>query len=141
MEETVIVIMLKDKVTGFLDKELGAYTIEENEDMIYNTYAVKNKDDGYTIFMRLTCDRDVSDWEFNAIYDYYDTNPLTSLVNAVDEDTEQYNPTWLVTFDFLDNIEEMEEKINKILSVHKEELLSVYDAIADKKDDYIDKKD
>lgn len=141
MDETIIVIMLKDKATGFLEKELGAYTIVENEDLIYNTYAVKSENDKYTVFMKVTCDRDVSDWEFDAIYDYYDTEPLASLVYAVDEDTEQYNPTWLIRFDFLEPIKEMEEKINKILNVHKEELLSVYEAIADKKDDYIDEKE
>ena len=37
MEDTVIVIMLKDIKTGFLDKELASYTISENEKLIYNT--------------------------------------------------------------------------------------------------------
>ena len=39
MEETVIVIMLKDAETGFLEKELGAYSISENGELIFNIYA------------------------------------------------------------------------------------------------------
>ena len=39
MEDTVIVIMLKDAETGFLEKELGAYTLPENSGLIFNIYA------------------------------------------------------------------------------------------------------
>ena len=39
MDDTVIVIMLKDKETGFLDKELGCYKIDKNDAFIYNTFA------------------------------------------------------------------------------------------------------
>ena len=69
MEDTVIVIMLKDKDTGFFEKELGCYKIEKNDSLIYNTYAVESEN-GYTVYMKLTCDKEVSDWEFEAIYDY-----------------------------------------------------------------------
>ena len=39
MEDTVIVIMLKDAETGFLEKELGAYPLPENSGLIFNIYA------------------------------------------------------------------------------------------------------
>ena len=31
MEETTIVIMLKDEETGFLDQELGSYSVPERD--------------------------------------------------------------------------------------------------------------
>lgn len=138
MDETVIVIMLKDSQTGFLEKELGCYALQENEELIYNTYAAANEHGGFTVYIKLTVERDVSDWEYNAIFDYYDTEALLPLVDTVRLDTEQYNPTWLVSFPFVDNIQAMEEKLCAILLAHKQELVSVYEAIADKKDDYID---
>ncbi|HCT63907.1 MAG TPA: hypothetical protein DIC60_01280 [Lachnospiraceae bacterium] len=135
MEETVIVIMLKDSKTGFLEKELGCYKITEDENLIYNTYAVEDGEKT-KVFMKLTTDREVEDWEFEAIYDYYDNETISPFVTSIEEDTECYNPTWCITFDFVSNIEEMEEKIGRILKLHKQELQSVYEAIADKRDEY-----
>ena len=136
MDETVIVIMLKDKETGFLDKELGSYKIESNENMIYNTFASEKEDGTYEVTMKLTCDRDVEDWEFEAIYDYYDSETLMPAVTSIIEEEDCFNPTWSVTFDFIDNAEEMENKISEVLALHVQELNSVYEAIADKKDEY-----
>ena len=140
MEETVIVIMLKDEETGFLEKELGCYKLEENQNFIYNTYALKN-DDGYSVFMKITTDREVEDWEFDAIYDYYDTETLKPYVTSKNEDDDCYKPTWVISFDFIDNEEEMEQKISNLLSLHKKELYSVYEAIEDKKDEYINNEE
>ncbi|MDD3570312.1 MAG: hypothetical protein PHY44_04355 [Lachnospiraceae bacterium] len=135
MEETVIVIMLKDSKTGFLEKELGCYKITENENLIYNTYAFE--DDGKTkVCMKITTDREVEDWEFEAIYDYYDCETILPFVTSIEEDIDCYNPTWCITFDFVNNIEEMEEKIDKIINLHQQELQSVYEAISDKRDEY-----
>jgi len=136
MEETVIVIMLKDKETGFLDRELGSYKIESNENMIYNTFASEKEDGTYEVTMKLTCDRDVEDWEFEAIYDYYDSETLMPAVTSIIEEEDCFNPTWSVTFDFIENVEEMESKISYVLNLHVQELNSVYEAIADKRDEY-----
>ena len=137
MEETVIVIMIKDPETGFLDRELGSYTVEKHEELIYNTYAAET-DGGLKVYMKLTCPEDVSDWQFNAIYDYYDPETIMPYVTSIEEDEDSYNPTWTVSFDFIDDPYAMEEKIAAILSAHKREIDSVYAAIADKKDDYTD---
>ncbi len=138
MEETVIVIMIKEKETGFLEKELGCYSLEGYEELVYNTYAEELEDGSYRIYMKLTCGRDVSDWEYEAIFDYYDTDVLHPYVLNIEQDEEEYNPTWVISFTYTDDTEEMETIMNKILSIHKVELDSVYEAIADKKDDYIE---
>lgn len=135
MDETIIVIMIKDEHTGFLEKELGSYKIEKHDELIYNTYA-EEKDGGYIVYMKLTCDRDVEDWEFSAIYDYYDTQTVLSEVDSIDEEEDCYNPTWTVSFHFINDVEKMEEKIQKILNLHYMELKSVYEAISDKRDEY-----
>ena len=132
MDETFIVIMLRDNETGFLDKELGCYAVDDSYSLIYNTYAVE--EDGKTVvYMRLTCEKDVEDWEYDAIFDYYDTDTVLSEVDSI---CGEYNPMWLVKFEFTDDTELMEEKIKKLLDLHKKELDSVYETIADKKDEY-----
>ncbi len=133
MEETVIVIMRKDAATGFLDQELGAYSVCENGELIFNIYA-----EGETpeIVLRLSCEREVRDWEYEAIYDYYDTETVGSLVDAIAEEDGHYDPVWVVRFPFCAEQERMEEMLTAVLRAHKRELLSVYEAIKDKEDDY-----
>lgn len=133
MEETVIVIMLKDAETGFLEKELGAYSISENGEMIFNIYA---EGEEKKVVMRLTCERELQDWEYDAVYDYYDTETVGTLVDSMEEEDGHYDPVWVVTFPFAEEQDVMEQKLTDILDAHKEELLSVYEAIKDKEDDY-----
>lgn len=133
MEETVIVIMLKDAETGFLEKELGAYSISENSKLIFNIYA---EGEEKKVIMRLSCDKELQDWEYDAVYDYYDTETVGKLVDSIEEEDGHYDPVWVVTFPFLEEQEKMEQKLTELLSAHKEELLSVYEAIKDKEDDY-----
>lgn len=133
MEETVIVIMLKDAETGFLEKELGAYSISENGELLFNIYA---EGEETKVVMRLTCERELQDWEYDAVYDYYDTETVGALVDSMEEEDGHYDPVWVVTFPFMEEQDGMEQKLTAILDAHKEELLSVYEAIKDKEDDY-----
>lgn len=135
MEETVIVIMLKEN--GFLEKELGCYHLGEYQNTILNIYAEENQKNEITVFMKLTCERDVEDWEYNAILDYYDMDTVKQFVDSIQESEGEYNPVWIVSFPFLEQ-EQMEQKLNLILQAHQKELISVYEAIADKKEDYIE---
>lgn len=135
MDETVIVIMLKDKDTGFLEKELGSYPLSEDVGMVYNIYA-EEAEEGKKVVLRLTCNKEIEDWEYDAIFDYYDTESLAKIVESVAEEDGHYNPIWVVKFLYTDTYTEMANKISTILEMHKKELLSVYDAITDKKDDY-----
>lgn len=140
MEEAMIVMMLRDSQTGFLEKELGSYRVLENEDLIYNTYAEENAD-GLTIVMKLSLGREALDWEFDAIFDYYDMETIRPFVSSIEEEEECYNPTWIVRFPFMESVAEMEAKITGLLKLHKQELDSVYEAIADQKDAYADEKE
>lgn len=135
MEETVIVIMLKESESGFLGKELGSYKISRQEELLYNIYAFEAE--GRTqVAMKITTDRDVEDWEFEAIYDYYDTETILPYVSSIQEEEDCFNPTWQVIFDFVEEEEAMEEKMQQILDAHQKELYSVYEAISDKRDEY-----
>lgn len=135
MDETFIVIMLKDNETGFLEKELGSYAVDDKFGLIYNTYAVE-EDGKLFVYMKLSCGRDVEDWEYDAIFDYYDSQTVMDAAISVEEEDGEYNPMWIVKFDFDEDIDKMEEHIERLLSLHKKELDSVYETIADKRDEY-----
>ena len=137
MDETVIVIMLKDTTTGFLEKELGSYTVT-HENLIHNIFA-QEADSLINVHMRLTTERDLADWEFSAVFDYYDDEPLLGVCSLVTEDESGYNPIWEVVFEFSENQEVMQERLGQILALHNVELDSVYDAIKDLEEEYSSK--
>ena len=134
MDETVIVIMLKNKETGFLETEIGSYNVNDEEGFIYNIYAME--DSGISVYMRVSVERDLEDWEFSAVLDYYDSEPLLEYCKSVEEEDSGYNPVWQVSFNFDESREAMEARISNILKIHKQELESVYEAIADLKEEY-----
>jgi len=136
MDETVIVIMLKNMETGFLETEIGSYNISDEEGFIYNIYAVSAEGGDISVHMRLSVERDLEDWEFSAVLDYYDFEPLLALCKAVAEEDSGYNPVWKVEFAFDESREVMENKISSILKAHKAELESVYEAIAGLEEEY-----
>lgn len=135
MEDTSIVLMVKDNKTGFLEKEIGSYKIDENENLVVSAFVLDDKGN-YEVHLKISIDRDIEDWEFNAIYDYYDDENIKNLVTSINEIEDCYNPTWEVTFDFVNSSTDMEEKIKSILACHKTELLDTYAVIKDKEQEY-----
>lgn len=133
-EKFTIMIMKKDD-EGFLAKEIGSYDIEENHEFISSIY-LKEENSKEIIYMNLSTKEDVKDWEFSAIYDYYEEEVLLKEVLEVEAIEDGFNPSWQVKFEFVNSQEGMEKKINDILNLHKKELDEVYDAIKDKEEEY-----
>lgn len=133
--DTVVVIMLKDKETGFLDKELASLSISKDEELIVNLFVEEN-DENKELHFKISTERDVQDWEYSAIFDYYDTDVFVDKIKSITEVEDYYNPTWELIFDYSDNILEMEEKVIEILNIHKKELEDVYNTIKDKESEY-----
>lgn len=136
--DTVIVIMQKNKESGFLEKELASLNISENEELIVNLYAIE--DEMLKLHIRITTDRDVEDWEYSAIYDYYDMDIFGDKIEAISEIEDSYNPEWELVLDYPEDLIELEDKIVEILKIHRAELSSVYEAIKEKKGEYEDEK-
>lgn len=137
MEQFTIILMEKEQKSGFLTKECGSYTVTGNEAQLHQIYVIDTPDDKQ-IHIKLTCDKETDDWEYEAIFDYYDTDVLLPYVTTIIEEDEHFNPVWALTLPFSENQQEMEEILTNILQTHHTELQSVYDAIADKKGDYIE---
>ncbi len=137
MEETFIVVMLKEKESGFYVKEIGTYAVNEFSNYLVNINA-EEKEDDIVVNMKVMYDQDVEDWEYNAIYDYYDTSALKFNEKIIDcvEVEDCFEPTWEVSFNFSDDDEEVEELIHKILEKHHEEITDVLETIKNKKEEY-----
>lgn len=131
--ETIYVIMLKDAETGFLEKELCSITLSKHDEYIVNMYAAEG-DNGMTLNLRLSTGREVSDWEYDAVYDYYDPSSVESCGASVEEQDDDYDPVWLVTLPFdEDNVQAV---IENVLELHHNELTDVFETIKDKESEY-----
>lgn len=141
--ETVIVIMLKNEKTGFFEKEITSIPIPKNEDLILNIYATQNGNN-IDIHLNITTDRDVLNWEYDAIYDYYDIEIFKESLSNITEAFEvedEYNPTWKLILNYkdiqlLNDSETLKNHIYDLLNIHRQELDSVYKTIEDKKGEY-----
>ncbi len=134
--DTIIVLMEKDEKTGFLEREIFGITISENEEFLVNLYVQSS-----LLYIRLAADRETKDWEYEAIFDYFDTSVFDGKVKSFTEITDTYDPTWEAVLDFDEGDPEGTcENVRTILHLFKEELYDVYETIKDKEEEYTDEE-
>lgn len=119
MEETTVILMERNKETGYLEKEINSYTLQENGNLVDGIYLVK-ENDTEIIHLKLTTDRDVEDSEFDAIYDNYNGEEFGEMITSIEEVDDTYNPTWEVVFPFIENRDIFQNKLQEVLNRHKE---------------------
>lgn len=135
MEDYSIVLMEKDIETGFLNKELGSYSVSVDIGFFDRVYVLKEGDSKVT-YLYITIPGDFKDWEFNAILDNYNIVQYNGKVISIEEDEDCYNPTWLIKFNYTQNDTEMEKKLNEILEMHHIEAEKILNDIKSMEEDY-----
>ncbi|MFV0519347.1 MAG: DUF6762 family protein [Lachnospirales bacterium] len=145
MEETLIVIMLKERETGFFYKELCSISIGNMEKYLQNINGQYTEDNKIVLNMLVTTNRDVLDWEYDGILDIYEVENIKVLseIISVEEVQDCFNPTWSIKFlyDEALNDDELESFVLKILKLHKKELDDTYETLEEVKDDYINNEE
>ncbi|CAM3051172.1 DUF6762 domain-containing protein [Hathewaya histolytica] len=131
MEECTIMLIEKD-LDGNLLEEIDNYKIE-NADLVKGFYGVRDND-SINVYLLLSTDRDVEDWEFNAIYDHIDLDNLKERYLSVEEVEDTYNPTFEFKIKYK---EDMEEDLNELINLYYEELSKTYSIIEEYKEEYI----
>ena len=123
-EDFALVVMEKDKA-GILEQELGMYKIYQNEELIVNAFAAKDKNGVLYLHLLLKADKELSDDDFENCYDYYDkTEKFEGIGVTVTEVEDCFYPTWDFSLPFDDD--KMERVINELLECHRRELDEVY---------------
>lgn len=131
MDFSSLVLMEKDKETGFVSKELGSFNVDEGalfvrkffvEDGVVNLYFDTNKD--------------VEEWEYSAIYDLFNQDVFKENGYELEEDLEEYNPTFIIKFDYDDEYSKMQEKLDQIIKLIKTEMENVFKNIEGKEEEY-----
>lgn len=113
-------LVLMEKENGILTKELGSFEIESGLELVQSAYVEEG-----IVNILLSTDRDVEDSEFDEIFDNYDSEYLTQKGFEVEEVEEVYNPTWSVKFQYEDDYDSMDDKLNDLITYHEKEMKQV----------------
>ncbi|MGB7606415.1 MAG: DUF6762 family protein [Lutisporaceae bacterium] len=133
----VLVLMKKDKATNMLIETIDSYTISEDMSLIEKVYFAE-EESGNFIYLTLTTE-DVDDWQYYGIYDLYKEEVFEALVDEILDGSGEYNPRWILKFSYKEDRIDMEDKLNKIIRLHLNELQRVLPIIEENKDKYQNK--
>lgn len=133
MEFSSLVIMEKDKDTNLFKGQLGSYTVGDGANFVKKLYCIDGK-----VSLFFDTDKDVEEWEYSAIYDLFNIEAFTSLGYEIEEVDDEYNPTWIVKFDFDEEHEETKAIINEICNLIDENMKKVFIDIEGKESEYLE---
>ena len=131
MQFSSLVLMEIDKDTNQFVKELGSYEASEGAEFVtkLNYY-------GESINLYFDTHDDVEEWQFSAIYDYFNEDAFTSKGYSIEAVDDEYNPTWLVKFEYSKEHMVVREAIIEICELIKQELKEAFIKIKGKEEEY-----
>ena len=131
MDFSAVVLMEREKETNFLVKELGSYEVNDGAEYITKLFY-----DGEKVNLYFDTNKEVEDWEFTAIYDLFDEERFKGIVSSIEPYDEEFNPTWILTFDYDPEHSVFEERLNHICEVVAETMEKVLKDIEGKEEEY-----
>lgn len=126
-----LVLMERDKDTNFLVKELGSYEVSDGAQYVTKFFYQEDK-----VNMFFDTAKDVEEWEYTAIYDLFSEEEFINEGFSFEQVDDEYNPTWLLKFNFSEDHLVMQEIINKACNLIDSQMLSVFKAIEGKEEEY-----
>lgn len=131
MEFSSLVLMEKDKDTGFMVNELGSYEVGEGAEYIRKMYY-----DGDKINIYFDTNADVEDWGYSAIFDLFDESEFITEGFSIEQVDDEYNPTWLVKFDYDQEHSVILSRLNSLCALIKTYMKKVFSDIEGKEEEY-----
>lgn len=133
MDFSSLVLMEKDTETGFIKRELGSFQVNEGALYVKKLFVL----DGI-VNLHFDTNKNVEEWEYSAIYDLFNVSAFEEKGYEIKEDLEEYNPTYIINFKYIEDYEVMKTKINECISLILHEMLSVFEKIKGKESEYIE---
>ena len=133
MDFSSLVLMEKDKETGFIKRELGSFEVNEGALFVKKLYVLDE-----IVYMYFDTNKNVEEWEYSAIYDLFNSEAFAERGYEIEEDLEEYNPTYIIKFKYEDEYELMKEKIQEVVSIIEKEMNAVFEAIKGKEAEYLE---
>jgi hypothetical protein len=130
-----LILMKKEKETGFLVETIGSYEIAKYMEYIDKIYVIEEDNDKLYIYLTLTTNDIDEDWKYEGIFDLYNEEIFSDIIYTIEELAEDYNPKWIMKIEFSNNTERTERLLNEILNIHVSELKRIIPLINE--EDYI----
>ena len=131
MDFSSLVLMEKDKETGFITKELGSFEVNEGALYVRKLFVIDN-----IVNLYFDTNKDVEEWEYSAIYDLFNKDIFIENGFEIDEDLDEYNPTFILKFKYSDEYIDMKEMIDKAVNLISKEINNVFKNIEGKEEEY-----
>ena len=131
MDYSSLILMEKDKETGFVVKEIGSYNVSEGAEYIKSFYVLDDK-----VYIKFDTNKDVEEWEYSAIYDVFNMELFENEGFEIEEVEDEYNPTYLVKFKYEDNREYISEKLALCIDLIEEAMEKAFSDIEGKEEEY-----
>jgi hypothetical protein len=131
MQFSSLVLMEIDKETNQFVRELGSYETSEGAEYVTKLYY-----DGGSINLIFDTHEDVEEWQFSAIYDYFNEETFTAKGYSIEAIDDEYNPTWVVKFEYSKEHMVVREAIIEICELIKQEFKEVFIKIEGKQEEY-----
>ena len=131
MDFSSLVLMEKDKETGFMTKELGSFEVNEGALYVRKLYVLDDK-----VYLYFDTNKDVEEWEYSAIYDLFNEDIFKNQGFEIEEDDDEYNPTFILKFPYIDDHNEMKDYITKAVNLISSEMEETFNKIKGKEEEY-----
>ena len=131
MDFSSLVLIEKDKETGFIKKELGSFEVNEGALFVKKLYVLDE-----IVYMHFDTNKNVEEWEYSAIYDLFNSEAFTEKGYEIEEDLDEYNPAYIIKFKYEDDYDLMKKKIQEVVSIIEKEMNLVFEAIQGKETEY-----
>ena len=131
MDFSSLVLMEKDKETGFITKELGSFEVNEGALYVRKLFVIDN-----IVNLYFDTNKDVEEWEYSALYDLFNKGVFIENGFEIDEDLDEYNPTFILKFKYSDEYIDMKEMIDKAVNLISKEMDNVFKNIEGKEEEY-----
>lgn len=130
MDFSSLVLMEKDE-QGFIVKELGSFPVNEGALYIKKLF-VQNG----IVNIIFDTNKDVEEWEYSAIYDVFNYDLFKNEGYEIEDIDEEFNPTFLVKFSYVDDYNTTNEKLQEIVSLIDEAMELAFKDIEGKEEEY-----
>jgi len=131
MDFSSLVLMEKDKETGFITKELGSFEVNDGAKYVKKLFVL----DGI-VNLYFDTNKDVEEWEYSAVYDLFNIDRFIQEGFEIENDEEEYNPTFILKVSYKEEREKMKEILDKAVLIIEEEMDNVFVAIEGKEEEY-----
>ncbi|MDZ4957354.1 hypothetical protein GNF51_16590, partial [Clostridium perfringens] len=121
MDFSSLVLMEKDKDTGFITKELGSFQVSEGALYVKKLFVL----DGI-VNLYFDTNKDVEEWEYSAIYDVFNCDSFIKEEFEIEDLLDEYNPTFLIKFNYVDDYGLMKERILKCVDLIEESMENAF---------------